>query len=50
VSGVIFHGPHFSRHAERVGDAFAVRSSLVPGYSHVAIVQNGVVRTVGFLD
>lgn len=51
VAGIILHRAQFRRGAERIGDAF--RCALVigrEGDAHMAIVENGVVRSVSLLD
>src|SRR6185437_14406901 len=48
---IVLHGAHFGRGSKRVGDTFG--GSLVVGgeaHAHMAVVEDGVVLTVGLLD
>ena len=51
MAGIVLHGAHFGRRAERVGDPLG--GALVVGgeaHPHMAVVENGVVLPVGLLD
>ena len=51
MAGVVLHGAHFGRRAERVRDPFR-RPFVIgrEGDAHMAIVQNCVIGAIGFLD
>ena len=51
MAGVILHGAHFGRGPERVRDPFR-RPFVIgrEGDAHMAIVENGIVGAIGFLD
>ena len=51
MAGIVLHRPHLGGRAERVGHAFG-RALVIGGEAHpdVAVVEDGVVRTVGLFD
>ena len=51
VAGIILHGLHLGRHAERI--AHPLRGPLVIGrerHAHMAVVEDGVVGAISLLD
>jgi hypothetical protein len=51
VAGIVLHGAHFRRRAQGIGDA--ARGAFIVGREgdpDVAVVEDRVVRAVGFLD
>jgi hypothetical protein len=51
MAGIVLHGAHLGRRAERVRDALG-RSLVVGGEAHsdMAIVENRIVLAIGLLD
>ncbi len=51
MARIVFHGPHFGFHAERIGDALG-RAFVIGGKAdtHVAVVEDRIVRPIGLFD
>jgi hypothetical protein len=50
VAGVILHGTQFGCGAQRIGNASCRALVIRKGHADMAIVENRVVRPIGFLD